>query len=278
MQTARHGSARRLPARGLRSGEPAPRLHDAGEPLRTRVEGELLAGAPPMYAADPEGKLLFANAAYKGLMQAVATAPRVVPDDPGDRLVSPGVLSAVRREMGAVELEESFTLGRITRRFRSHHAPITDEQNNLLAVRGVYHDVTREHALSARAERIRDRFDDIARLVSDWVWEVDGDFNLTLLSARVMEVFGTYPRLLLGSNLFELGEFTEAGDDTPDRNRRTPFRDKVFRVVGEDGQARLCRLGGVPTFDSQTGKFTGFRGIGKDITAETEMEKRAARA
>ena len=69
---------------------------------------------------------------------------------------------------------------------------------------------------------------------SDWVWEVDQDFNFTYVSARVMEVFGMHPRLLLGSNLFDLGVFTDTSGQVPDQSSRSPFRDKVFRVIGTD--------------------------------------------
>ncbi|MFQ5784121.1 MAG: ATP-binding protein [Alphaproteobacteria bacterium] len=234
---------------------------------------QLLANAEASYVADLAGELMFANAAYHELLKLVGNTHGA--EAPG--LVSPQAIDGVRRERAAIELEESIEAGGATRRLYSHHFPIDDDDGVLLAIGGVYRDITREHALSQRAGHIQERFDDITRLVSDWVWEVDADFNFTFVSARVMEVFGMHPRLLLGSNLFDLGVFTETDGGNPDSSSRTPFRDKMFRIIGADGGARLCRLSGMPTFDDN-GVFTGYRGTGSDITAQIEAEERAARA
>jgi PAS domain S-box-containing protein len=246
------------------------------ERLLARIEQELLAAAPPIYAADLTGNLLFANAGYQELLQAAKRATGA--DAAGTPLVSPRVLDRVRDEHGTIEIDDSFEFDGTTRHFRSRHFPIIDDVGTLAAIGGIYQDVTRENVQHERIANTQERFDDITRLVSDWIWEVDKDFNFTFVSARVIEVFGAHPRLLLGSNLFDLGVFTEDGENSPDHGLRSPFRDKVFRIIGADGLARLCRLSGMPTFDASTGAFTGFRGTGNDITARVEAEERASRA
>ena len=280
----------RSPARAGLVREPPSRLaavaaarggqrRDTGDGLRARIEQELLADGAPMYAAEPSGKLLFANHAYRELLQAPPGASGAGSDNPPMRLASPHALSQVERARAPVEIEESLAVGQQTRSFRSRHIPVFAADGALVAVRGVYHDVSRERALGRRAAHLRDRYDDLTRLVSDWIWEVDRDFNLTFISARAIETFGTHPRLLLGCNLFDLGVFSETGRKAPDRDWRSPFGDKPFRVVNRaDGRPRLCRLSGMPIFDSQTGAFTGYHGTGNDITAQTEAEERAARA
>ncbi len=266
----------RGPDDGDDSARPDRLYPDTRERLRARVGQELLAAAPPMYSVDLTGKLLFANAAYQELLRTARRSSGG--DSSGVSLVSPGVLNRVQDERAPVSLDESFEFDDATRHFRSRHFPITDDLGELVAIGGAYHDVTRERALHQRLAHTQERFDDITRLVSDWVWEVDKDFNFIFVSARVMEVFGAHPRLLLGSNLFDLGVFTEIGENTPDNSWRSPFRDKIFRIIGTDGLARLCRLSGMPTFDSSSGAFTGYRGTGADITAQVEAEERASRA
>ena len=245
--------------------------------LRARLERDLAGDAAPMYAADVSGRLLFANDGYRALVKAAADAPGA--DSGAPALASPSALAEVTRERAPLSIEESFSVGGEARTFRSRHVPVLDADGDVVAIRGVYQDVTRERILSRRAADFRDRFDDMTRLVSDWIWEVDGDFNLTTVSVRAMEVFGVHPRILLGSNLFDVGEFADAVGTAPDREGRTPFRNMVFRVVNRiDGGTRICHLGGMPIFDSATGAFTGFRGTGNDITARIEAEERAARA
>ncbi len=247
--------------------------------LLARIERDLLGDAAPMYAADAAGNLLFANDGYRELVEAAAAAARAEPGAPGTCLASPGALADVARDLGPLSVEESFLVGGEERRFRSRHAPVLDAKGALVAVRGVYHDVTPERVLRRRAAESRDRLDDITRLASDWIWEVDRDFRFTAVSVRAMEVFGVHPRMLLGASLFDVGEFTEAGAKAPNRDWRTPFRDKSFRVVNRtDGNTHLCRLGGMPVFDATTGAFMGYRGTGNDITAKIEAEKRASRA
>ncbi|MFQ5958530.1 MAG: ATP-binding protein [Alphaproteobacteria bacterium] len=256
-------------------GDPA---EDTGEHLRPSIVHGLVADAWPVYVADLSGSLLFANAAYQELLRDATRTSDSGPAGSEGRLLSPGALEQVRHEQGPIELDESIECGLTMRPFRSRHFPIRDDDGNLVAVGGVYRDATREHALAQRAAHIQERFDDITRLVSDWVWEVDQDFKFTYVSARVMEVFGVHPRLLLGSNLFDLGVFTDTNGEVPDRSIRSPFRDKVFRVVGADGRARLCRLSGMPIFEATSGVFIGYRGTGNDITAQVDAEERASRA
>ncbi|MEE8203792.1 MAG: ATP-binding protein [Alphaproteobacteria bacterium] len=251
---------------------------DDGGDLRMRIEQALLADAWPAYVADLSGRLLFANAAYQALLRDAAPTPDSGPEGSQAHLLSPDAVGQVRKEQGAIELDETMGSDLSPRRFRSRHFPIHDDAGNIVAVGGIYHDAMREQALAQRAVHIQERFDDITRLVSDWVWEVDQDFNFTYVSARVMEVFGMHPRLLLGSNLFDLGVFTDTSGQVPDQSSRSPFRDKVFRVIGTDGRARLCRLSGMPIFETTTGVFIGYRGTGNDITAQLDAEDRASRA
>ena len=269
-------------------------LHGHAELSRSGVnlQHELLASAAPIYAADRAGSLLFANPGYKTLLQGrkpgddvkrigdatpAGGTDLVTDDEPNVRLLSPEALVLVEREMGSVTLEHALEFDGMVRHYRSRHFPITDREGELVAVGGIYQDISRERAIAERAVHAQERFEDIARLVSDWMWEVDRDFNFTYVSSRVMEVFGMHPRLLLGTDIFELGVFTEGDGEPPDKSLRTPFRDYLFRVIGADGRARLCRLSGMPIFDT-AGAFIGYRGTGTDITAQLEAEERASRA
>ncbi len=278
-RSTENGMVRALRTRN-RDGPVAPDKpdDDDGGDLRMRIEQALLADAWPAYVADLSGRLLFANAAYQALLRDAAPTPDSGPEGSQAHLLSPDAVGQVRKEQGAIELDETMGSDLSPRRFRSRHFPIHDDAGNIVAVGGIYHDAMREQALAQRAVHIQERFDDITRLVSDWVWEVDQDFNFTYVSARVMEVFGMHPRLLLGSNLFDLGVFTDTSGQVPDQSSRSPFRDKVFRVIGTDGRARLCRLSGMPIFETTTGVFIGYRGTGNDITAQLDAEDRASRA
>ncbi|MFQ5972211.1 MAG: PAS domain-containing sensor histidine kinase [Alphaproteobacteria bacterium] len=138
------------------------------------------------------------------------------------------------------------------------------------------------HGTSAlrRVADVQERFEDLARLVSDWLWECDHAFNLTFVSARVTEALDMHPLELRGRNLFELGRFrveSERTDAAPTADSRSPFRDELFEVTQKDGGTRLFKLSGLPVFDEK-GNFQGYRGTAKDITSETEAWDKALRS
>jgi PAS domain S-box-containing protein len=143
-----------------------------------------------------------------------------------------------------------------------------------------------ESRLRARLRLAEERFDDIARLVSDWIWETDREFRFTLVSPRIGELLGFHPREIVGRDLFAFGRFhaglTElldapagAAAALPDPARRTPFRDMPYAVAARDGRQRLFLLSGLPVFAEQTGAFLGFRGTARDVTEAVEARREA---
>ena len=126
----------------------------------------------------------------------------------------------------------------------------------------------------AKAKESIRRFKDIARLVSDWIWETDEEFRLTFTSQRIMEVLGFHPLELKGRKLTEIGKFV--GDDGKPLfiQWKNPFREKLFVIKDRNGKKRLMLVGGVPVYDGATGAFSGVRGTAEDITERTLAEEK----
>jgi PAS domain-containing protein len=244
-----------------------------------RIAEALLTNGQPAYVADQSGKLVYANDGYHELLEmALMSNPAAISDE-DNPILSPDALNQALQACEPVWIKQTLNTEPTPRNLRSLHFPIANEDGKSeVLVGGVYYDISRESALAKRVASTQARFDDITRLISDWVWEVDKDFNLTFVSARVMEVFGIHPRLMLDTNLFDIGSFMDAGRDTPDLEWRSPFRDKLFSIVDAEGKHRQCQLSGMPVFDSVTGAFAGFRGTATDITAQLEAEARATAA
>lgn len=116
------------------------------------------------------------------------------------------------------------------------------------------------------------RFDDIARLVSDWIYETDTDFRLTFASHRVFEALGYHPLELRGQPLLEFGTFLNKHRNKHTLNWRKPFRNVLYRVENRDGEERLHLMSGVPVFHPDTGDFMGVRGTARDITEQAALE------
>lgn len=126
------------------------------------------------------------------------------------------------------------------------------------------------------------RFRSLTSLSADWYWEQDEALRFTAASIG-----------LRGPHLFEAGTFVGkrrweiefAAMDAPEwaEHRRQveahePFRDFLIQRRGADGRMRYALTSGEPVFDA-SGRFRGYRGVGRDVTAqkEAESELRASR-
>lgn len=138
-----------------------------------------------------------------------------------------------------------------------------------------------------RAERnLREseaRFRDFAASASDWYWEMDAGLRLTSLSHRCFEFIGT-DRDPIGGPIEGLGVTPDAADGWGAFNRalaaREPIQDFDARREFADGRPpSFVRLSGLPVVDAK-GRFAGYRGTGRDVTAEYDardtLERRVA--
>jgi PAS domain S-box-containing protein len=136
------------------------------------------------------------------------------------------------------------------------------------------------HAHPGRVEagtrRDDSHYRELVEASSDWLWEMDADLRFTYFSASVEERFSIDPSVIIGRTRAELT--TDPDDENfrrhlEDLKARRPFRDFVYPSATLGG--RWFRLSGRPTFD-RAGRFTGYRGMGSDITAEVEATGRLA--
>lgn len=128
------------------------------------------------------------------------------------------------------------------------------------------------------------RFRDLTALSSDWYWETDAEHRFTALAGRVGQGSPVDPDTSLGRRRWELPavEMPPGGWEShrAQLDRREPFRDFEVRRRGPDGRLLVLLTSGLPRFDEQ-GRFLGYRGVGRDRSAEfhvaAEREALAAR-
>jgi diguanylate cyclase (GGDEF)-like protein/PAS domain S-box-containing protein len=124
------------------------------------------------------------------------------------------------------------------------------------------------------------RFRGLSDLSSDWYWEQDEALRFVATEGRTSERGGISPQVHIGKRRWELPG-TEPAGTTWEEHRavleaRQPFRDLLLRRMGDDGQARYVRVSGIPIFDAQ-GRFTGYRGVASDVTAQHRGEEELRR-
>jgi PAS domain S-box-containing protein len=121
--------------------------------------------------------------------------------------------------------------------------------------------------MSDEIRSLRRRLFDLARLVSDWLWEVDVEGRLTYVSERVIDVLGFHPEELKGTKLSEIGSFTKQ------LHLRHPFRNLPIEARHRDGSTRLLEISGLPIFSDKTGDYVGARGTALDVTDKRHAEE-----
>ena len=132
--------------------------------------------------------------------------------------------------------------------------------------------LSRTTAMLGENER---RFRDFSELASDWFWEQDAELRFTAIGLDERRTVHDRESPI-GKRRWELNNI----DSDPERwedHRRTvlahePFRDFHFEQTDGDGRPRHVTISGVPVHD-QAGTFIGYRGIGRDITAQIEAER-----
>ncbi len=129
-----------------------------------------------------------------------------------------------------------------------------------------------ERALKESEERFRS----LTALSSDWYWEQDENYRFVALESNP-------DKAELLSIARYVGKTRWESDDTGlspaewDAHRavldaRKPFREFEYSRMGADGVMRFMSISGEPIFDAN-GDFSGYRGIGTDITERRRNEQ-----
>ncbi|MCH9674023.1 MAG: response regulator [Gammaproteobacteria bacterium] len=119
-------------------------------------------------------------------------------------------------------------------------------------------------------EKLQKRFQDFAGAAGDWLWEMDEHCRYTYVSGRVSEVTGAPAESYVGKSRRDIvGDDPEWDEYFVAQEARRPFRDFRYRRVTADGRTQYLSTSGTPIF-SDDGAFVGYRGVGRDITQETE--------
>lgn len=252
--------------------------------LGNLLQDLLLHSGLAVYVFDVRDNRLYINDIYRDIYNQIVTEPIITEAAAAESqsLPLPQALEHVIDEITGsgkrVIRAERVDYAAGVKHFRAHHFPIYHGEE-ILAVGGIYYDVTRQTRALSEAKTSQTRFDDVIRSTSDWVWETDAEGKLTFISDRITEALGCPPATLLGRGLLEVGRFVDAAGRQigSDRSleRAQPFRNKLFEIRDRDGKARRIHLSGVPVFSAESGRLSGFRGTGADITARHVAEETA---
>ena len=137
----------------------------------------------------------------------------------------------------------------------------------------------------AELEKARRRFQDVASITGDWIWEIDSKGIFTYVSPAVEKILGYEPEKVVGTSFRDY--LDDEGMETWKRQiegaivQSMNFKEKVIVHRHADGRKVWVEVSGTPIKWS-FGFVAGYRGAGRDITQKVrdhqalEDAKRAA--
>ncbi len=162
--------------------------------------------------------------------------------------------------------------------------------HNMLEVRLLYkkledYNKVLEQTVLERTAELREseaRYRSLTELASDWYWEQDESLRFTRVSGPVLEMLGIQGDAVAGATKEVQGEVQRAGWNEAERAilkakmaARQPFLDFVYSRINPDGSHQYFQVSGEPKFDL-SGRFTGYRGIGMEVTARMRPDRAAS--
>ncbi len=146
---------------------------------------------------------------------------------------------------------------------------------------GINIDITARKDSEVELAASEARFKALSALSSDWYWEQDVDWRIVFVSADHVKVSGLKPEEMRGKRRWDLPNRTPLVGTWDDHRAvmtaRQPFRN--FEYVGEDalGDQVYVSISGLPAYDA-FGRYLGYRGIGRNITAQKKADLALAEA
>jgi diguanylate cyclase (GGDEF)-like protein/PAS domain S-box-containing protein len=141
-------------------------------------------------------------------------------------------------------------------------------------------DLTDQRASQVSLMESESRFRALTELSSDWYWEQDAQFRFVRLDGSLVNQAGRTGRSSLGKTRWEIGALNMTPEDWAAHRAvleaHAEFRDLELSDVDYKGRPFWMSISGAPIVDAQ-GQFTGYRGVGRNITARKRAEEKITR-
>ncbi len=120
-----------------------------------------------------------------------------------------------------------------------------------------------------------ERLKDFAASAADWFWETGPDHRITWISPGIEASLGRKAEWYVGRDGVGLGSTADTEATRIFRAAvaaRQPFRDVEYVRTTPNGRRRV-QISALPRFDA-AGRFLGYRGVGRDVTALRRYQAR----
>jgi len=151
----------------------------------------------------------------------------------------------------------------------------------VVIARVLYRQLSMRESIEGSLKLSEERFRDFAESASDWFWEQDANFRFVYLShgspaaPQGNSILGKTRREVYGDGAVPGLNDGQLAAHEADLAARRPFQNMRFQRIGSEGEFRHISISGKPIFDAE-GRFRGYRGTGRDVTAEVAAEMELA--
>lgn len=154
-------------------------------------------------------------------------------------------------------------------------------QDHICGIVGLSLDCSVEAAALARLCENEERLQSWLKLSSDWVWETDDAYRLTLIEGDSVS-HGIDFASWHGRKSWEVIGASAEGDQLLAEFKhlfeaQESIRNVCFEMMRNDGKPITVEIEAEPSLDSN-GSFLGYRGVSRNVTGREEMLKRLRRA
>ncbi|HYU68758.1 MAG TPA: EAL domain-containing protein [Burkholderiales bacterium] len=131
--------------------------------------------------------------------------------------------------------------------------------------------------LGEALRQAEERFESLVGLSSDWYWEQDDSYRFTVITGSNLKAAGIDSKRILGTARWDNDAVPVGDGGSWDKHKavlkaRLPFSDFVYQRPDSKGELHCISVSGLPVFDGK-GRFCGYRGVAKDITARKRAEE-----